>query len=230
MAIRGVVRGVLLDVDGTLVESNGAHAEAWQEALAEHDHLVPYDHIRPLIGMGGDQLVATLVPSLRGNEQAIQAIARAHERIFLAQYARYVQPQPGARELVEKLKQCGLELAIATSSHQQVLHALLTRADVTGLIEDKTTASQVQEAKPSPDVVQVALGELRLPPSQAYLIGDTIYDVESGKRAGVGVIALLCGGTPREKLEEAGAIAIYASPEDLLAHYASSPLAGQGRC
>ncbi|HEX6817694.1 MAG TPA: HAD family hydrolase [Ktedonobacterales bacterium] len=223
------IRGVLLDVDGTLVESNGAHAEAWQEALAEHDHIVPYDRIRPLIGMGGDQLVATLVPSLRGNVQAIKEIAQAHERTFLAQYARYLQPQPGSRALVELLKQRGLELAIATSSHQQVLQVLLDRADISGLIVDKTSASQVAEAKPSPDVVETALGELRLPPSEAYLIGDTIYDVASGKRAGVGVIALLCGGTPREKLVQAGAIAIYASPEDLLAHYDTSPLGSQGR-
>lgn len=223
------IRGVLLDVDGTLVESNNAHADAWQEALVDHGYHVPFDHIRPLIGMGGDQLVTTLVPSLRGHTQAIQQISHAHERTFLAQYARFVQPQPGARALVEHMRQRGLKLAIATSSHKQVLDVLLYRAGIADLIEQETSASQVDEAKPSPDVVQAALGELHLKASEALLIGDTIYDVESGNRAGVGVVALLCGGTPRDKLQEAGALAIYESPEDLLAHYDGSPLAGQSR-
>jgi HAD superfamily hydrolase (TIGR01509 family) len=220
------IRGALLDVDGTLVESNNAHADAWQEALVDAGYHAPFDSIRPLIGMGGDQLVTTLIPSLRGHEQAIQHIAQAHERIFLAQYARFVQPQPGVRTLVEHMKQRGLKLAIATSSHKQVLDVLLRRAGIADLIHEETSANSVAEAKPSPDVVQAALGELRLAASETLMIGDTIYDIESGKRAGVGVIALLCGGAPRDSLQEVGALAIYENPEDLLAHYDASPLAG----
>ncbi len=112
---------------------------------------------------------------------------------------------------------------------KQALDVLLHRAGIADLIQQETSASSVEEAKPSPDVARAALGELQLMASEALMIGDTIYDVESGKRVGVGVIALLCGGTPRENLQEAGALAIYENPEDLLAHYDSSPLAGQGR-
>lgn len=223
------IRGVILDVDGTLVESNGAHADAWQEALAEHGYMVPYDRIRPLIGMGGDLLVTTLIPQLRGNQQAIKQIEQAHEQIFLKQCAPYVQPQPGARALVEHLKAVGLRLAVATSSQKRLVQVLLEKAQIADLIHHETSASQVAEAKPSPDVVQAALGELQLPPGEAYMIGDTIYDVEAGTRASVGVIAVLCGGTPRDALAQAGAIAIYASPADLLAHFDESPLAGQAR-
>lgn len=223
------IRGALLDVDGTLVESNNAHADAWQEALVDAGYHAAFDRIRSLIGMGGDQLVVTLIPSLRGHEQAIAQISQAHERIFLAQYARFVQPQPGTRALVERMRQRGLKLAIATSSQKPALDVLLRRAGIADLIQQETSASSVEAAKPSPDVAQAALGELHVPASEALMIGDTIYDVEAGKRAGVGVIALLCGGTPRENLQEAGALAIYADPEDLLARYDSSPLAGQGR-
>lgn len=227
---RGTIRGVILDVDGTLVESNGAHAEAWQEALAEVGYMVPYDRIRPLIGMGGRQLVETLIPSLAGHEQTLARIEQDHEENFLRRYAPYVQPQPGARALVEHLQECGLRLAIATSSKKQVVQVMLEKAGIADLIHHETSASMVPEAKPSPDVVEAALSELQLPASEAYMIGDTRFDVEAGQRAGVGVIALLCGGTQRAELVLAGAIAIYGSPADLLAQYGESPLAGHARC
>lgn len=227
MATRGT-RGMILDVDGTLVLSNDAHAHAWVEALAEYGYQVDYERVLKLIGMGGDKLLPLVAPGQSTDEGMGKQIAQARQRIFLERYAPHLQPAPGARELLEHMKECGLQLVIASSAKQKELGVLLKAAHVEDLVPEATTKDDVEESKPAPDAVEVALKKLGMRADEALMLGDTPYDVESAGRAGVGTIAMRCGGWDDAGLHRA--IAIYDDPADLLAHYDSSPLAGEGTC
>lgn len=218
------IRGALLDVDGTLVLSNDAHAQSWIEAFAEHGFDIPYERVRPLIGMGGDKLLPTLVPGLSDAEGMGKAIAERRKAIFLERYAPSLLPAPGARPLVERMRDTGLWLVVSSSAKSDELKALLKAAQVDDLVQTATTSSEADQSKPAPDVVAVSLKKIALPAQEVLLLGDTPYDVESAARAGVGVLAVRCGGFGDEQLR--GALAIYDDPADLLAHYATSPLGG----
>ncbi len=217
------LEAVLLDIDGTLVLSNDTHAEAWVRAFRAHGYDLPFERVRPLIGMGADKLIPTLVPGLRADEGEGKAIADERKAIFLRDYAPTLQPAPGARPLVERMRRDGLRLVVATSAQQDEVQALLQAAQVADLLDTYTTSSDAGSSKPAPDIVAVALKKAGSLPDATLMLGDTPYDIESASKVGVGTIALLCGGFPREQL--AAALAIYADPADLLAHYDDSPLA-----
>jgi HAD superfamily hydrolase (TIGR01549 family) len=214
--------GVLFDIDGTLLLSNDAHAHAWVDAFAEHGYDVPFDQIRPLIGMGGDKLLATVAPGLNEEEGVGKQVTERRREIFLERYMGQLKPAPGGRELVKRVKEADLKLGVATSAKSQELEALLKAAHVDDLFDKVTTSSDVGESKPAPDVVNAALDDLKLPAEHVLLVGDTPYDIESGTRCYVGVIAVRCGGWDDEHLK--GAIAIYDDPADIAAHYEGSPL------
>lgn len=216
------LRGVILDVDGTLVLSNDAHAHAWVEAFREFARDVPYARVRPLIGMGSDKLIPTVAPDLSSGEGLGKRIAAAHDRIFQDRYAPHLRPAPGTRELVERLHAVGLKTVVASSAKRDELAALLKAARVDDLLRETTSASDTKESKPDPDVVSAALKKIGLRADECRMIGDTPYDVEAGGRAGVAVIAVRCGGWTDAGLR--GAVAIYDDPADLTAHLAESPL------
>ena len=214
-------QGVIFDVDGTLVDSNDAHARAWTEALEQAGHRVPLARVRRLIGMGGDQLLPEAV-GLSADTPAGKAIGERRGQIFRERYLPHVRPFPGASDLVHRLKGDGYALAVASSAQPEELRALLKLAGVDDLIGAKTSAGDVEESKPEPDVVLAALGKLRLPASAAVMIGDTPYDVEAARRAGVAIIGFRCGGWSDRDLE--GALAVYDGPADLLARIDASAL------
>lgn len=216
-------KGVLLDIDGTLLASNDAHARAWEEAFREFGHDIPAARIQPLVGMGGDKLLDTLIPGVSDTEPPGKEMTERRKAIFLHTYAPHLHPTPGARALVQRLKADGLTITIATSAKSDELETLLRAAGVQDLIEHRTTSDDTEESKPAPDIVTAALKKSGLPPDASLMIGDTPYDVESATRAGVGIIALRCGGHTDDELR--GALAIYDDPADLLAHYDHSPLA-----
>lgn len=206
-------RGVILDLDGTLVDSNDAHARAWVNAFGEEGLDVPYDKVRPLIGMGGDQLVPAVIGKMK--DEALFERLKAHwERHFTGDELEHLEPQPGARDLVKALLGRGLKVVLGTSSEKSMVDALLEKAGLGDLDLPATTASDVAESKPQPDIVNAALEKLGLPPGKVLMIGDTPYDVTSAKRAGVRTVALRCGG-----FEDFGdALAVYRDPADLAAH------------
>lgn len=214
-AARGM-RGVLLDVDGTLVDSNDAHACAWMDALVERDHRSPFERIRLLIGKGGDKLLAEVagidIESAEG-----RAIDDRRRAIFLERYVPRVHPFAGVRPLLERMRRDGLKLVVASSANPEELRTLLDIAGVSDLIEDCASPADAANSKPDPDIVQAALRRAELAAPEAVLIGDTPYDVEAARRAGVMMIAVRCGGWTDASLQ--GATAIYADPADLLAHY-----------
>jgi HAD superfamily hydrolase (TIGR01509 family) len=215
------LRGVILDIDGTLVDSNDAHALAWVEALAKHEHHIPFERIRPLIGMGADKLLPALIGVSKDSPEGYQ-IARLREEIFANRYILWVQSLPYARELLLRLKSDGLKLAIATSAQESEVMSLLRIANVEDLIDNGKAAEPGQESKPAPDVVQGALWGLALPPEQVIMVGDTPYDIEAAHRAGIPAIAFRSGGWEDSHLT--GAAAIYDDPADLLANYGASLL------
>ena len=215
------VRGVLLDVDGTLVESNDAHAHAWVEALAENGRAVAFETVRPLIGMGGDKLLPK-VCGLDAESGEGKRISDRRQAIFLGKYLPRLRPCRGAGELLHLLKGRGLRLAVASSAKKDELEPLLKVCGADSVIEAATSSDDADRSKPDPDIIHAALGHLGLPPGEVVLLGDTPYDVEAGRKAGVRVIALRCGGWGDADLK---ADAVYDDPADLAAHLDRSPLA-----
>jgi HAD superfamily hydrolase (TIGR01509 family) len=215
------VRAVLLDIDGTLVESNDAHAHAWVHALAESGHDVPFEKVRPLIGMGGDKLL----PKVCGLDAEVGEGKRVSQRrgeIFLANYLPHLRPTRGARELLDLLSARGLRLVVASSAKKGELEPLMKLCGADRVCESATSSDDAEASKPDPDILHAALQTLGLPAAQAVMIGDTPYDVEAAKRAGMRVIAFRCGGWDDGALQ--GAVAVYDDPADLAAHLDRSPL------
>lgn len=209
------LRGLILDIDGTLVDSNDAHAHAWVEALAEHGVSVPFDTVRPLIGMGGDKLL----PRVAGFGEETprgEAVSKRRREIFKSKYLPQLKPTPGAAELLQKLKEAGLKLVVATSAKADEADRLLQICGGHGLIESKTSSDDAENSKPDPDIVMAALQESGLPVDEVLMLGDTPYDIEAATQAGLRTIAVRCGGWTDDKL--AGALAVYDHPADLLQH------------
>lgn len=219
------LQGVILDVDGTLVLSNDAHAEAWVEAFAAFGYEVKFEDVRPLIGMGGDQIVPKFAPGLSGNEGKGKEIGDRRKELIINNFGSNLAPAKGARQLIQKMQDEGLRLLIASSATSQELSVLLKAASVDDLLsqDNATTSSDAKKSKPAPDLVEAALSKIGLQPNEVVMLGDTPYDIESAGKAGVGVIAVRCGGFDDSQLKDA--IAIYDDPADLLSEYDNSPLA-----
>jgi phosphoglycolate phosphatase-like HAD superfamily hydrolase len=212
---------VLLDIDGTLLDSNDAHARAWVDAFAAHGYVVPFEAVRPLIGMGGDKLIPKLT-GLHPESPEAKRLGETRSEIFLDRELPTLRPTLGARELLEHMRLRGLELVVATSAKADEVQALLRQAGVADLIEAASSADDAERSKPDPDIVRAALSAVRRPASHSLMLGDTPYDVEAATRARVPIIALRCGGWADAALE--GATEIYDDPGDLLAHYEESAL------
>jgi HAD superfamily hydrolase (TIGR01509 family) len=222
-----VIRGVILDVDGTLVDSNRLHAQAWFDAFGEAglDGGTVLD-LQRLIGMGSDRLIPAAV-GRPGEGPEAERLGERRAAIFRELYLPSLRPTPGAAALVEALRDRGLELAVASSARSDELRGLLAAAGVPWLADRATSGDEVEESKPEPDVIEAAVAELGLPAEEVVLIGDTPYDVEAGTRAGVTVIALRCGGWDDVSLREAADV--YRDPADLLESLDASPLGGAPR-
>lgn len=205
-------RTFLLDVDGTLVDSNGAHADAWAEVLAKHGHPIDPARVRPLIGLGGDRLVEELT-GLARDSAANKQIGDERKKLFLSHYLSQVRPLEGARDLLVRLRDLGRRYAIASAAKEDELDPLLEIAGITDLVDVKTTSSDVDESKPDPEVIQAALRELSASADGAVMVGDTPYDLKAATEAGIPCIGFTSGGWSREQLY--GCIAMYAGPAEL---------------
>lgn len=218
-------QGVILDVDGTLVDSNDAHAQAWLEALEAEGFEVSFEQIRRLIGMGSDKLLPE-VTGLSKDSPTGRRISQRRAEIFKTDYLPSLKPFPQTRELLQRLHDDGMELFVASSAEQDELGRLLEMAGATDLIQEKTSSDDAEHSKPDPDIVQATLGKMEYAPSEVVMLGDTPYDLQAAQKSGIALIALRCGGWTDPDL--AGAIAIYHDPADLLAHYGTSPFGQNG--
>jgi HAD superfamily hydrolase (TIGR01509 family) len=216
-----LLKGVIFDIDGTLVDSNDAHAQAWVETFAEAGYDVPFEKVRPLIGMGGDKLLPKTIGISRDSDEG-KKLGERRGKLFRSKYLPRLRALPGSRELVLRVKQDGLKAIVATSAKDEELKGLLKAARVEDLMEEKATASDAKRSKPDPDIVEAAVDESGSSAKQLVMIGDTPYDIEAATKAGVRAIGFLSGGWSRDDLE--GAVEIYEGPSDLLTHYDSSLL------
>jgi HAD superfamily hydrolase (TIGR01509 family) len=221
-----LLKGVIFDVDGTLVDSNDAHAQSWVETFREAGYDVPFDKVRPLIGMGGDKLLPDTIGISRDSDEG-KKLSERRGKIFSSKYLPHLQPLPGARELVLRVRRDGLKAIVATSAKDKELKGLLKAAHVEDLMEEKATASDAKHSKPDPDIVHAAIEQSGFSQQELVMIGDTPYDVEAASKAKLRTIAFLSGGWSREKLK--GAVEIYDGPADLLAHYESSVIGRETR-
>lgn len=214
------IRGVILDLDGTLIDSNEAHARAWVEAMAEFGFRPGIEMVRRLIGMGGKFLIPQAAGVSAESEIGKEVSARRRE-IFMTRYLPELRPFPKVRELLLRMKAGAVRLVVASASKRDELEAMLEKAGIADLLDGTTSASDVDDPKPEPDAIEAALAKLLLPREELLLLGDTPYDIEAGKKAGVGVVILRTGGWEDEAL--AGARAIYWDAADLLVRYEESP-------
>jgi phosphoglycolate phosphatase-like HAD superfamily hydrolase len=213
---------VIFDVDGTIVDSNAAHARAWTDALAESGREIPYDRVRMLIGMGADNLLPTLLGISKESDEGSRLASRASE-IFNDAYLESVRPFPRVRELIEKILSEKYKAVVASSANEDALGNLLEIGGVSDLLELRVSATDVHRSKPEPDCVVAALRKADTLAGRAVMIGDTPYDVAAALRADVQIIGLRSGGWDTAQL--AGAIAVYDDPSALLSGFAKSPLA-----
>jgi HAD superfamily hydrolase (TIGR01509 family) len=211
--VRSQVRTVLLDIDGTLIDSNDAHAHAWVDALTEAGYGIPFERIRPLIGMGADQLLPALRKNLRPDINPGRSVVQRRGEIFKRFYLPGLEPARGARALLTTLQDRHVMLVAATSSREDELDAMLSVAGISDLIAVKTTAGDVDASKPAADIVRAAMRKAGSTPDECVLLGDTRFDIAAATRAGVETIALRCGGSPDGDL--LGAAAIYDDPAAL---------------
>lgn len=215
-------KAVVLDMDGTLVDSNDQHAQAWCDTLAEFDRPAPFIKVRRLIGMGGDKVLPKTT-GLTEEDPLGKQIVERRKQIFRERYLDTIRAFPQSREMLERMRSAGLKLVLATSSEKEMVDPLLREVGATDLIDEITSSSDAENSKPDPDIVLAAIAKLDVPRPQIVMLGDTPYDIAAATKAGIRTIALRCGGWNDADL--AGALAIFDSPADLLAKFEQSPLA-----
>jgi HAD superfamily hydrolase (TIGR01509 family) len=214
---------VLLDIDGTLVESNYLHIDAWDRAFVEAGHPVDVWRIHRSIGMDSGKLLSHLLGD--DAEQLGEQAKAKHSELYLASAGR-LRPIPGARELLAALAERGHAVVLATSAPEDELKVLLRVLDADTDLAATTSGEDVGTAKPEPDIMGAALEKVSVDPARAVMIGDSTWDVEAALRAGLDCVALLSGGYGRAELLDAGAVAVYADVADLLANLEDSAIAG----
>ncbi|MFJ7017886.1 HAD family hydrolase [Streptomyces sp. NPDC101117] len=214
----------VLDVDGTLIDSNYHHALAWYRALRSVGEIWPVWQLHRLIGMGGDQLVTAL-----GGEDLERRVGdRAREQQGREADALLdeMAPLPGARDLLLAIKERGHRMVLASSGKERHVDAFLDKLDARDIADDWTSSADVEASKPAPDLLHVALKKLGAPPDAAsVMVGDSVWDVEAAKRAGMPAIVVRSGGFGDDELRDAGAIALYDTPRDLVKALDDTPLA-----
>lgn len=215
---------VLFDVDGTLVDSNEAHVDSWAVAFRQAGRPREIDDIRLQIGKGGDLLVPALLP--QASEERRKAIAEAHGAHFKSAYLPHVKPFPDARAILARVKESGRKVVLASSAKRDEIDHYIALLDAEDLVDAVISADDVEASKPEPDIFGAALGHAGVEADAAIVVGDTIYDIEAARRAGIMAIGLTAGPFDRRQLRDAGAIAVFADVADLLAGFERSPLSG----
>ena len=211
----------ILDIDGTLVDTNYQHTLAWYRAFRKHAVVLPLWRIHRHIGMGGDQMIGSLCGDETEEEKGDDI--RAAEKVLYAELIGEVEPLRGARELIVDLKDRGHPVVLASSAKQDEVDHYLDLLDTRDLADDWTTSSDVEATKPQPDLVQAAMDKAGT--DEAVMVGDTTWDVEAAGRAGIQSVTVRTGGFSAAELRDAGAVAVFDSIEELREALDETPLA-----
>jgi HAD superfamily hydrolase (TIGR01549 family) len=214
-----MIKAVIFDIDGTLVDSVDFHARAWQETFRHFGKEIPYEQVRHQIGKGGDQLMPVFF-SKEELEDLSSEMEKYRGELYKRDYLPRVRAFKGVRELFQKIRDDGLRLALASSAKQDELGTYKKIANIEDLVEEETSADDADKSKPHPDIFEAALERLGdTEAHQAIVVGDTPYDAEAAGKINLRTIGVLCGGFPEAELKAAGCVQIYQDPADLLARY-----------
>lgn len=214
-----MIQTFIFDIDGTLIDSNDFHAEAWQKAFEKYDRSFSFEEIRPHIGKGADTLLPDFLTKQEIEEFGDQ-IADARGEIFKDEYLSRIQPFAKVRELFQKIKDDGKRIALASSANESEVEAYKKIANIGDLVEKTTSADDAEKSKPEPDIFRAALNLLENPaPETVLIVGDSPYDAEAATKAKLKIIGVLCGDFAETDLREKGCLKIYQNPADLLDNY-----------
>lgn len=220
-----MIKAVIFDLDGTLVDSNGLHVDSWERTFRHFGKRFSMEALRKQVGKGSDQYLPEFL-----TEEEIQRFGKElddyRSSLFTKEYLPRVKGFPKVKELFDRIKADGKQIALATSSKKSESGIFKKMLGIGNLIDAETSADDAEKSKPCPDIFGAALQKLANPdPKEVIVVGDTPFDVEAALKLNIRTMALLCGGDPEERLLAAGAIAIYRDPADLLAEYDHSPIA-----
>lgn len=224
-----MIKAVIFDIDGTLVDSVDFHAEAWQRAFRQFGKEIPFEDVRHQIGKGSDQLLPIFF-----SEEELAEFGEEMEKyrgeVYKSEYLPRVQAFPNVLQLFRRVKQDGKQIVLASSAKADELEAYKKITGVAEFIEGETSADDTEKSKPHPDIFQAALDKLTgVEAQEAIVIGDTPYDVQAARKINLRTVGVLCGGFPEMELREAGAVSIYHDCTELLKKYDESLLAKDKR-
>jgi HAD superfamily hydrolase (TIGR01509 family) len=214
----------IFDVDGTLLDSVDLHAIAWHEALAKFGHKASFEQVRSQIGKGGDKLIPVFLSREEQHDHA-RELEEWRSQHFKNRYLPLIRPFSGVPNLLQRVRNAGLRIAVASSAKRDELEQFLEIADVTDLVDEVTSAEDVAESKPAPDVFKAVLKKLHVHGEDAIAIGDAPYDAEAAGKTTIRTIGVLCGGFSESSLRQAGCVEVYPGPAALYCCFETSLLA-----
>jgi len=218
----GSRRGVLFDVDGTLIDSSYIHTVAWWGAFRQYGHDVPMAAIHRLVGMGGARLVDQLLPSGRDREED-EDIMASHGALYASHWPT-LRALDGAKDLLGRCHTGGVAVALASSARQRDLEVMRSVLDADAFIDAATSANDAEESKPAPDILEAALKAVGVDAPDAVYVGDAVWDMKAAGALGIPAIGLTCGGIHAAELREAGAVEVYDGPRHLLQNLGTSAI------
>lgn len=215
-------RGVLFDVDGTLIDSSYIHTISWWGAFRQQGYDIPMASIHHYVGMGGDRLVDSLLPE--GRDRSLDSEVMASHGALYASHWPALRAFEGAKDLLAQCHAGGLAVALASSARKKDLEVMKGILDADAFIDGATSANDAKESKPAPDILVAALDAIGVGAADAVFVGDAVWDMKAAAALGIPAIAVTCGGVSAEKLRDAGAVEVYEGPQDLLQNLPSSAL------
>ncbi|MBP1294162.1 HAD family hydrolase [Bradyrhizobium elkanii] len=217
-------KAAIFDLDGTLLDSVDLHALAWHEAMVKFGHDVTFEQVRSQIGKGGDKLIPVFLSEQQQREHG-KDLEEWRGNRFKSTYLPLVRPFSAVPELLQRARETGLRIAVASSAKKDELKKYLDIAAISGLVDVATSSEDVDESKPAPDIFEVVLKKLGIDGAEAVAIGDTPYDALAARKAGISTLGVLCGGFTEYLLRDAGCVEVYPGPSTLYARFDDTALA-----
>jgi HAD superfamily hydrolase (TIGR01549 family) len=216
-------KAAIFDLDGTLLDSVDLHALAWHEAMAKFGHDMSFEQTRSQIGKGGDKLLPLFLSAEEQRDHGKELEEWRGNR-FKTKYLPLVRPFSAVPELLQRVRNAGVQIAVASSAKKDEVEKYLDIARITDLVDLATSSDDVEESKPAPDIFEIVLKKLKIEAAGAVAIGDAPYDAEAASKAKITTIGVLCGGFPENSLRQAGCAETYPGPATLFARFGDSLL------